>query len=539
MNIILGDRRNFRLLTEDLYTSIIKFEGRNNRIVDMLHKDDVINQAQREELRACGSRPGIMYGSPKVHKQNNPMRPILSTTGSFNYAMSKCMVSVLKVLCSNQYTVCDSFTFAQEIKETNNNNYIMASFDVESLFTNIPVKETCDIILNKLFPTPQTLHQGYNKKIFSKMLNNCVYNNIFLFNDIPYEQLDGCPMGGCISPTLANIFLCYHDEKWLNDCPHEFKPIMYRRYVDDTFLLFKESSHIQLFHEYLNSKHTRISFTYEVENNDAISFLDVLVSKIGNSFQTSTYVKTTNTGLGMKFSSAVAWKFKINLITCLIDRAFKINSTYFNLNRELNRLRQFFAQNGFNIFTIQSHIRKRFQIEREEKLTVLSVPKLIIHSSIPFISDFHNKKFNADVQDLIQNFFPQVNLRLIFTNKNTIARMLPFKDILPSDVRSNIVYKYTCGICNSAYIGETTRHYKTRIAEHRGVSPRTGRPMATVNSNIYKHFLDSTHVVKKENFEILKNAHPFELKVAESIAIHRFRPGLNGTLYSVPLNILT
>ena len=141
-------------------------------------------------------------------------------------------------------------------------------------------------------------------------------------------------------------------------------------------------------------------------------------------------------------------------------------------------------------------------------------------------------------QGLITNFFPQVNLRLIFANKNTIARMLPFKDILPSDVRSNIVYKYTCGICNSAYIGETSRHYKTRVAEHRGVSPRTGQPMATVNSNIYKHFLDSTHIVKKEYFEIIKSVHPFELKTAESIAIHQFRPNLNGTLYSVPLNVL-
>ena len=121
----------------------------------------------------------------------------------------------------------------------------------------------------------------------------------------------------------------------------------------------------------------------------------------------------------MKFNSAVSWKFKMNLISCLIDRAFKINSTYFNLNKELNRLRQFFAQNGFNIFIIQDYIRKKFQAEREEKVPVLSVPKLVIHSTIPFISDSHNKKFNSDVQGLITNFFPQVNLRLVFSNKNT------------------------------------------------------------------------------------------------------------------------
>ena len=82
----------------------------------------------------------------------------------------------------------------------------MASFDVKSLFTNIPILETCEIILEKLFPETDSMHLGFNKTQFRNMLKNCTQNNLFIFNGNPYLQLDGCPMGGCISPTLANIF---------------------------------------------------------------------------------------------------------------------------------------------------------------------------------------------------------------------------------------------------------------------------------------------------------------------------------------------
>ena len=115
---------------------------------------------------------------------------------------------------------------------------------------------------------------------------------------------------------------------------------------------------------------------------------------------------------------------------------------------------------------------------------------------------------------------------------------LNFKDRIPDTVRSNIVYCYKCGMCDSKYIGETSRHYTTRVAEHMGVSPRTGVPMAKVNSNIYGHFLETGHQIKKENFTILYNRDSMDLKISESIAIYQLRPNLNDKTYSVPLKIL-
>ena len=61
-----------------------------------------------------------------------------------------------------------------------------------------------------------------------------------------YRQIDGVAMGFPLEPTLANVFLCHHEKKWVNDCPNNFKPVFYKRYVDDIFVLFKKSEHVQL-----------------------------------------------------------------------------------------------------------------------------------------------------------------------------------------------------------------------------------------------------------------------------------------------------
>ena len=154
------------------------------------------------------------------------------------------------------------------------------------------------------------------------------------------------------------------------------------------------------------------------------------------------------------------------------------------------------------------------------------------------MSNFLNKQLNSEVVKLVSKFFPQVNLRLIFDNPNSISKFFPFKDVLPLSVRSNIVYRYTCGICYSTYIGESTRHFSTRVAEHRGVSSRTELPLKNPKSNIYSHFLETVHLIQTKNFAILQTNQNFDLKISESIAIHKFKPDLNGMVQSVPLNIL-
>ena len=64
-------------------------------------------------------------------------------------------------------------------------------------------------------------------------------------------------MGSPLGPTLSNVFLCYHEKIWLQNCPSEFKLVIYRRYVDDTFLLFRSKRHIEKFRNYWNRQHRK------------------------------------------------------------------------------------------------------------------------------------------------------------------------------------------------------------------------------------------------------------------------------------------
>ena len=78
------------------------------------------------------------------------------------------------------------------------------------------------------------------------------------------------PMGSSLVSTLANAFLCFHNQIWLNECPDEFKPVYHRRYVDDIFVLFRSPVHLGKFQNYLNSKPRNIRFTCEKEHNNSM-----------------------------------------------------------------------------------------------------------------------------------------------------------------------------------------------------------------------------------------------------------------------------
>ena len=96
-------------------------------------------------------------------------------------------------------------------------------------------------------------------------------------------------MGNPLGSTFANLFLCFHENSWLQNCSLQFKPKLYRRYVDDTLLLFSDPSHIPLFLTYLNSQHPNINFTCEMEKDFTLNFLDATINRKSNSFCTTVY----------------------------------------------------------------------------------------------------------------------------------------------------------------------------------------------------------------------------------------------------------
>ena len=92
------------------------------------------------------------------------MRPILASYNTPNYKLAKFLVPLLEPLTKNEFTLSNSYLFKDKIL-SQDSSLLMASFDVESLFTNVPVGETIDIILSKLFPESDSIFNN-GEKVF-------------------------------------------------------------------------------------------------------------------------------------------------------------------------------------------------------------------------------------------------------------------------------------------------------------------------------------------------------------------------------------
>ena len=164
----------------------------------------------RKSLKPVGTRPGVMYGSCKVHKASvencPPFRPILSALNTPTYKLAKFLVPILKPLTTNEFTVKDSFHFAEEIVDQQHDLF-MGSLDVDSLFTNIPLEETIEICTNELFKESETV-EGLSKTEFKELLSLATKDLHFIFDGTLYKQINGVAMGSPLGPTLF-----FHHEK--------------------------------------------------------------------------------------------------------------------------------------------------------------------------------------------------------------------------------------------------------------------------------------------------------------------------------------
>ena len=78
-----------------------------------------MDDASYKQLRPTGSCPSKLYGLPKIHKKDTPLRPIISQIGSYTYNVAKFLVPILKPLTVNEYSIKDSFSFAHELLAIN------------------------------------------------------------------------------------------------------------------------------------------------------------------------------------------------------------------------------------------------------------------------------------------------------------------------------------------------------------------------------------------------------------------------------------
>ena len=115
-----------------------------------------------DKMRPVANQPAKLLATAKTHKFNNivdmsvdelKFRPIIDQIGTFTYNGSKVIAEYLKPLCQNEYSIKDTQCFSEILRDLPplNNDEEYVSYDVDSLFTNIPLKETTDYILEEIY----------------------------------------------------------------------------------------------------------------------------------------------------------------------------------------------------------------------------------------------------------------------------------------------------------------------------------------------------------------------------------------------------
>ena len=130
----------------------------------------------------------------------------------------------------------------------------MGRLDVDSPLTNIPLKETIIICTNFIYKNVDVI-EGIKKSEFENFISLAIQELHFMYTNIHYKQKHGVIMGYPLGLTMTSVFLLFYEWKWLGQCSSEFKPVFYRRYVDDVFVLFESAAHLSKSCAYFNTCH--------------------------------------------------------------------------------------------------------------------------------------------------------------------------------------------------------------------------------------------------------------------------------------------
>ena len=460
----------------------------------------------------------------------------MSQIGSATYKIAKFLLTFITPITTNEHTVKDTFHFVSML-DGKNHRHFMASLDVDSLFTNIPLEETIDIVTKGVYGSKRKV-KGIWKQDFKDLLLLSTKGTVFYFDGSYYRQRDGVAMGSPLGPALANAFLCHHEVSWLDNCPLSYAPVFYARYVDDVFVLLRSADHVQLLASYLSAQHTNINFTFEVEENDTLPFLDVKVFRDADRFTTSIHRKDTFSGVFTNYTAFIPVEYKRGLVATLLHRAYVVNSSLLGLHEEITRLKEILKNNGYPETFVDRCIFRFFNKMYQPKPSIPTVPKKEVRIILPFLGSVSWSVKN-NLKKTFSEFLPCCNLQVIFKTGKKMSSCFTFKDLLPKSLRSGVIYQFNCAKCNLSYVGCTWRFWEKRLEEHLHISALTGKPLngCQIYAPLQHTRLCQCHI-KRDDFKIIgSEKNRYLLRVKESIFIYKHKPELNGPESSVRLHL--
>ena len=149
----------------------------------------------------------------------------------------------------------------------------------------------------------------------------------------------------------------------------------------------------------------------------------------------------------------------------MIDRSFKICNDWNSFHNDIENIKSNLIKNAYLPFLIDKVIKKYLDYKFSTNQNQLKDTSDVHYFKLPYIGNLSHHIKNK-LSKLCKEFCKEnFNITLVL-NSFKIKNYFACKDPIPDDLKSFLVYKFTCASCSSSYIGETCRHFKTRIAEH-------------------------------------------------------------------------
>ena len=451
---------------------VLKEQDRILRALKEMKEDGRISEGLYEKLRPTGSQPPRLYGLAKIHKTVIPVRPVLSMPGSAYYKIGNEIAEWLATVPECKINSSTKMVNEQLKSVHLEDDEEIISFDVVSLYTNVPVLEAINVCADLLYRSGMKT-PPVDKDTFIQLATIASCNVVMSTHDGYYQQIDGLAMGSPPAPHLANGWMSQYDQIIQGEAK------LYTRYMDDILREIKHANADQKLAE-INALHPNLAFTIERETEGRLPFLDMQVIHSGPQVSSTWYSKPTDTGLILNFHALAPMRYKRSVISGFVHRIFRACSTWKHFHASIQKAKSILEQNQYPPSVYESIIKQTLdeiitsesgdeQSESSENQTVPQSPDTADTTSTteipkhPIFIQYRGKGTEEFAQSLH-------NIKAPCTVIMTLRKL---KTVLPSlkapvekHLRSGVVYKIECARCQAAYVGQTSRHLLTRMKEH-------------------------------------------------------------------------
>lgn len=430
----------------------------------------------------------------------------------------------------NEFSIRNSIDLTNKIKNTPFPlSSMLVSFDVVNLFPSIPPDDCLSLIRSLLFKNRSLLTSQILD--LCSLLDLVFKQNFFQFDNKFYAQTSGLAMGSNISPLAAEIFMNNLESKIFVNRRFSHLISFWYRYVDDCLVLFTGSlDDLTELNIFLNSLHPNIKFTYEIESNNSLPYLDLLISRSNNAFEFQIYRKPTYTDCVIPFNSNHPYSHKVSSFRSLLHRLCSIPMSRDNFNNEFNIIKNIASNNNFPLSLIYSLF---FKISSKIVFKNLSNAESndYLYLSLPYFGPFSN---------FLTKIFKKFNICISFSTKNNLKNILVNNKDLISPLDKSGVYKISCSSCNASYIGQTGRKFSLRLKEHLyPINRYKNTDIEITNSAFADHILSTKHSFSSNlNIRFLHFVDKgLLLNNLESLEIHRLLNDSNSVCLNDLINI--